>query len=49
MLLTAQVIGLAQSDASAQKIESFGGTALRATLDDFDILRQAAADSDGGA
>ena len=48
-LLTAQVVGLAQSDASAAKIVKLGGTALRGTLDDLDIIQQAAKDSDGGA
>lgn len=46
--LTAQVIGLAQSDASAAKIEELGATAVRGTVDDHELLKKTAADSDGG-
>jgi nucleoside-diphosphate-sugar epimerase len=42
-----QVVGLARSEASAARVEAAGATALRATLDDHDVLRDAAAASDG--
>ena len=42
-----QVTGLARSDASAATLESWGADVRRGTLDDLDILRSAAAESDG--
>ena len=42
-----QVVGLARSEASAAKIASTGATALRGTLDDLDLLRDAARGADG--
>ena len=42
-----EVIGLARSDASAAAITSAGATPHRATLDDLDSLRGAAAAADG--
>ncbi|MFD5824527.1 SDR family oxidoreductase [Lentzea sp. NPDC060358] len=41
-----EVVGLARSEASAAKVEAQGATALRGTLDDLDLLRKAAAESD---
>jgi nucleoside-diphosphate-sugar epimerase len=41
------VVGLARSDASAQALRAAGAEVLRGTLDDLDILQDAAADSDG--
>lgn len=41
------VIGLARSDASAAKVTEAGGEALRATLDDLDVLRSTAKSVDG--
>ncbi len=48
-LITAghEVVGLARSDASAAALESAGADALRGSLDDLDLLRSAAAASDG--
>jgi nucleoside-diphosphate-sugar epimerase len=48
-LITAghQVVGFARSDASARKIASAGAEVLRGDLDDLDVLRSAAAASDG--
>jgi nucleoside-diphosphate-sugar epimerase len=48
-LLTAghKVVGLARSDASAEKISSAGAEVLRSTLDDLDGLRDAAKNADG--
>lgn len=42
-----QVLGLARSDASAQRISATGGTPLRGDFSDPDILRAAAAQVDG--
>ncbi len=42
-----QVVGLARSDASAEAIADAGGEVRRGDLGDLDVLRSAAADSDG--
>ncbi|MQY05766.1 SDR family oxidoreductase [Actinomadura macrotermitis] len=42
-----QVVGLAKSDSSAAAIAAAGAEVLRGGLDDPDILRKGAADSDG--
>ena len=42
-----EVVGLARSDASAQRLESAGALVQRGDLDDPDGLAKAAADSDG--
>jgi nucleoside-diphosphate-sugar epimerase len=42
-----QVTGLARSDASAAKLEAWGADVRRGTLDDLDILRSSAQESDG--
>jgi nucleoside-diphosphate-sugar epimerase len=42
-----QVIGLARSEASAEKISATGAEARRGTLDDLDGLRDAAKNADG--
>ncbi|PJI93310.1 nucleoside-diphosphate-sugar epimerase [Luteimicrobium subarcticum] len=42
-----QVVGLARSDASAAKLTALGAEALPGTLTDLDVLRDAAAASDG--
>src|SRR5258705_9981653 len=42
-----QVVGLARSDASAAALTTAGAQVRRGTLDDLDILRDAAAASDG--
>ena len=42
-----EVIGLARSEASAQKVASAGAEVLRSTLDDLDRLQEAARNADG--
>lgn len=42
-----EVVGLARSDASAEKVSSAGAKVLRSTLDDLDALRSAAKEADG--
>ncbi len=42
-----QVVGLARSQASADKVSSVGAEVLRKTLDDLDALKEAAKASDG--
>jgi nucleoside-diphosphate-sugar epimerase len=42
-----QVVGLARTDASAAALAAAGAQVRRGTLDDLDVLRDAAADSDG--
>ncbi len=42
-----EVTGLARSDEAAAAIEAAGGAVQRGTLDDLDVLRQAAGDADG--
>ncbi|SHM19319.1 SDR family oxidoreductase [Actinacidiphila paucisporea] len=42
-----EVVGLARSDAAARTVGSTGAEVLRGTIDDLDILRGAAHDSDG--
>jgi nucleoside-diphosphate-sugar epimerase len=42
-----QVVGLARSDSSAQRIEAQGATVLRGDLDDLDALRRGSAETDG--
>jgi nucleoside-diphosphate-sugar epimerase len=42
-----QVVGLARSDASAATIEAAGGQVVRGTLEDLDVLREAAEQTDG--
>ncbi|MFZ2031942.1 MAG: SDR family oxidoreductase [Vitreimonas sp.] len=41
------VVGLARSDASAAAIEALGADVVRGSLEDLDVLRDAAARSDG--
>ncbi|XRQ09296.1 SDR family oxidoreductase [Actinomadura welshii] len=42
-----QVIGLARSDGSADALTAAGAQVRRGTIDDLDVLRSAAAESDG--
>ncbi|MDF0371082.1 SDR family oxidoreductase [[Kitasatospora] papulosa] len=42
-----QVVGLARSDASAAALTAAGADVVRGTVDDLDVLRDAAAASDG--
>ncbi|MEU9556315.1 SDR family oxidoreductase [Streptomyces fumanus] len=42
-----QVVGLARSEASAAALTGAGADVVRGTLDDLDVLREAAAASDG--
>jgi nucleoside-diphosphate-sugar epimerase len=42
-----QAVGLARSDASADALSAAGAEVLRGTLDDLDVLRSGAEDSDG--
>lgn len=42
-----QVVGLARSDASAAALTAAGAETVRGTVDDLDVLRDAAAASDG--
>ena len=42
-----QVIALARSDAAAQKLEAVGADVRHGDLDDLDVIKKAAADSDG--
>jgi nucleoside-diphosphate-sugar epimerase len=42
-----QVLGLARSDASAQTVADMGAEVLRGDLNDLDVLRTGALDSDG--
>jgi nucleoside-diphosphate-sugar epimerase len=42
-----QVVGLARSDASAAALTAAGAEVRRGTLDDLDVLREAAAECDG--
>jgi len=42
-----QVVGLARSDASAATLTAAGAEVQRGTIDELDILREAAAASDG--
>jgi nucleoside-diphosphate-sugar epimerase len=42
-----EVIGLARSDASAERIENRGGTALRGDMTDLDLVRDTARSADG--
>ncbi|WBO62008.1 SDR family oxidoreductase [Streptomyces camelliae] len=42
-----QVVGLARSDASAAALTEAGADVVRGTVDDLDVLREAAAASDG--
>ena len=42
-----EVVGLARSDASAQRLEAAGAAVQRGDLDDPEGLAKAAADSDG--
>ncbi|MBV9119810.1 MAG: SDR family oxidoreductase [Chloroflexi bacterium] len=44
-----QVLGLARSEASAAALEAAGAQVSRGTLDDLDVMRKAAAASDGVA
>ncbi|MFJ3087394.1 SDR family oxidoreductase [Streptomyces sp. NPDC086838] len=42
-----QVVGLARSEASAEALAAAGAEVRRGSLDDLDVLREAAADADG--
>src|ERR1700685_4256339 len=42
-----EVVGLARSEAAAEKVSSAGAEGRRSTLDDLDALREAAKNADG--
>ncbi|MFI2743549.1 SDR family oxidoreductase [Zhouia sp. PK063] len=42
-----EVLGLARSESSAELVKKMGAEVLKGTLDDIDILKQAAAQTDG--
>jgi nucleoside-diphosphate-sugar epimerase len=44
-----EVIGLARSEESAAKVAAAGGSVLRGSLEDLDVLQKGAAESDGVA
>lgn len=44
-----EVVGLARSDEAAERVAALGADVLRGTVDDLDVLRRGAEDSDGVA